>query len=922
MQNIYTRCILKNDSAGRWTEVQDTAVLLRGEMGIEFDAIPESVEDSIATARIKIGDGYHTWRQLNYYTDVDPAVVQATVQEAVDTYVSQITSDIDKTIDEIVTNLVDEGELLIKDNSVAEVRTYAELKAAVNNQKIKTIIFTDNIMQNDFVPAYSNLQAKWQLEGVNGDIELRTKNYIPIIYNDFVFTNHWGQSLEEYIEKAVNEDSTVLKYSRLNFTGYTGVTQEDLLANPSLLKSVQIPVADKLIPSLEINRSIKFITNQGVRAPILDIWLAEGALPEFTGDFYDIRIHGNGKVILANADIKGYLSRQNSNAYAASAAVDIFGGNVEIKIVGTVTCTGAMNGDAIRPRGNFDLRDIDVLKAEAETEEAKAKITHFMLNKSTNTVTLTGDSIVAIGNAGLNSVGDPAHEGCGIGYLAQQGLGRVEPSFNTRLTGFGCGTLILKDLSKVIARGGNTTDNSARACGIGGRLGSDIIIDNVHIFEARGGGMGALDKKEGNYGIGLTKANSTDGGIITIKNSYIKDVIAGDSKASAIGGDQTCTPKIYIENTTIDRVIGGASAAGIGGGFNRDPHYPIEITIIDSDISTWSSSITSESKGGTGIGSGYDRVNHSGFENPSKGNFGNVDYSSYEGFETGEIFTKTMKLQILGKSKIFTRGADFAASIGFGYQFGGVFKNSVIEPSVMLFTYPALLPKDITLDGPEAHYTKTKNIGHGAIRVIERNTLTAVDDEGNLHDYGDGFSVAPYIFPRRLFTSTEFADSVDKSLTESSIVDFLVYGDNDFNIQGYRYKSPMLDMPFIVDYSKAVSQENPDITDSNAYIGLNTKINTKNDDFVDIQASFSELFTEASKDISNILKATLKNISGSSAQYFSIKDLMRELRKQEISSYPVGELVIQLVDKNGILTEANGVVQTAVYNIRLNQSDL
>jgi hypothetical protein len=281
-----------------------------------------------------------------------------------------------------------------------------------------------------------------------------------------------------------------------------------------------------------------------------------------------------------------------------------------------------------------------------------------------------------------------------------------------------------------------------------------------------------------------------------------------------------------------------------------------------------------------------------------------------------------MKLQILGKSKIYTRGADFAASIGFGYQFGGVFKNSIIEPSVMLFTYPALLPKDVEPEAPKTYFTKTKTIGHGAIRVIDRNTLTAIDEEGNPYDYGDGFSVAPYIFPRRLFTGTEFADSVDKSLTESSIVDFLVYGDNDFNIQGYRYKSPMLDMPFIVDYSKAVSQENPDITDSNVYIGLNTKINTENDNFVDIQASFSALFTEASKDISDILKATLINISGSSAQYFSIKDLMRELRKQEISSYPVGELVIQLVDKNGILTEANGVVQTAVYNIRLEQSDL
>lgn len=906
MQNIYTRCILKNDSAGRWTEVQDTAVLLRGEMGIEFDAIPESIEDSIATARIKIGDGYHTWAQLNYYTDVDPAVVQAIVQEAVDTYVSQITADIDKTIDEIVTNLVDEGELLIKDNSVAEVKTYAELKTAVNNQKIKTIIFTDNIMQNDFVSAYSNLQTKWQQYGVNDDDKLKTKNYLSILYNDFIFTDQWGQSLEEYIEKAVNEDSTILKYSKLNFTGYTGFTQEELLANSSLLKSVQIPAEDKIIPSLEINRSIKFITNQGVRAPILDIWLEAGALPEFTGDFYDIRIHGNGKVILSNADIKGYLDRQNANAYAASAAVDIFGGNVEIKIVGTVTCTGARNGDAIRPRGNFDLRDIDILKSEAETEEAKAKITHFMLNKSTNTVTITGDSIVAIGNAGLNSQGDPAHEGCGIGYLTGQGLGKINQSSNTRLTGFGCGTLVLKNLSKVIARGGNTTDNSARACGIGGRLGSDILIDNVHIFEARGGGMGALDKKEGNYGIGLTKANSTNGGTITIKNSYIKDVIAGDSKAPAIGGDTTCTPKIYIENTTIDRVIGGASAAGIGGGYNRDPHYPIEITIIDSDISTWSSSITSESKGGTGIGSGCDRVNHSGFENPSKGNFKNYDYSSYEGFETGEIFTKTMQLQILGKSKICTRGADFAASIGFGYKFGGVFKNSIIDPSVMLFVYPALLPKDVEPEAPKSYFTKSKTIGHGAIKVIGNNTLDDIDPEtGESHDYGDGYAVAPYIFTRRAFTSTELAENVDTPLTETSIVDFLVYGDNDFNIQGIRYKSPMLDFPFIVDYSRATNNY---IT-SEMYIGLNTRIKT---DAIETTAQIRATYQTPDRtyDVSEVFNNKLTTIKGTGAKYVLVQDLLSETVFQT-----AGTLTVELIDTDSAIidTPTGSVIQTALF---------
>lgn len=58
-----TRIVLRNDTHGNWEAVKDTAVLLKGEIGIEFDP---SLESGYKT-RMKVGDGIHTWSQLAYF---------------------------------------------------------------------------------------------------------------------------------------------------------------------------------------------------------------------------------------------------------------------------------------------------------------------------------------------------------------------------------------------------------------------------------------------------------------------------------------------------------------------------------------------------------------------------------------------------------------------------------------------------------------------------------------------------------------------------------------------------------------------------------------------------------------------------------------------------------------------------------------
>ena len=56
MAELKTRIILRSDISGNWNAVKDEIVLLKGEVGIEFDP---NLEPGYQT-RMKIGDGVHT----------------------------------------------------------------------------------------------------------------------------------------------------------------------------------------------------------------------------------------------------------------------------------------------------------------------------------------------------------------------------------------------------------------------------------------------------------------------------------------------------------------------------------------------------------------------------------------------------------------------------------------------------------------------------------------------------------------------------------------------------------------------------------------------------------------------------------------------------------------------------------------------
>ena len=69
---LTTRIILRNDSTAGWSAVEDTVVLLKGEVGLEFVTTTELVDgeyQNIPTGKVKmkIGDGVSTWAELSYF---------------------------------------------------------------------------------------------------------------------------------------------------------------------------------------------------------------------------------------------------------------------------------------------------------------------------------------------------------------------------------------------------------------------------------------------------------------------------------------------------------------------------------------------------------------------------------------------------------------------------------------------------------------------------------------------------------------------------------------------------------------------------------------------------------------------------------------------------------------------------------------
>lgn len=72
-KTLNTRIVLRNDETNAWEQAKD-AILLKGEIGIEFD--PSAVGGKV---KMKVGDGETTWENLSYFGGEDAHVYEASV---------------------------------------------------------------------------------------------------------------------------------------------------------------------------------------------------------------------------------------------------------------------------------------------------------------------------------------------------------------------------------------------------------------------------------------------------------------------------------------------------------------------------------------------------------------------------------------------------------------------------------------------------------------------------------------------------------------------------------------------------------------------------------------------------------------------------------------------------------------------------
>ena len=122
-----TRIILRNDSSANWEKVSGTAILLAGEIGIEFTEEKKAI--------IKVGDGERKWGELPYISgnpsDLKDILDQVeanknAINKILQTNLSELTR-------QVATNKtsIEELQILMGENG----KNFTQLQTSVNKQK-------------------------------------------------------------------------------------------------------------------------------------------------------------------------------------------------------------------------------------------------------------------------------------------------------------------------------------------------------------------------------------------------------------------------------------------------------------------------------------------------------------------------------------------------------------------------------------------------------------------------------------------------------------------------------------------------------------------------------------------------------------------------------------------------------------------
>ena len=180
MAELITRIILRNDSKDNWTTAataaEDGLVLLKGEIGIEFDPAPVEGQQSLPVTKFKIGDGFTAWADLPYATKTS-AEIEAAIQEALATaqgYANKAKAEAIEAAQQLVDNLViPEGGRVFQKAALSEI---TEDKVNGDIAIITTTIADDKKSRTAYIwdatiPVYElNEDGSFKLDAENNKI--------------------------------------------------------------------------------------------------------------------------------------------------------------------------------------------------------------------------------------------------------------------------------------------------------------------------------------------------------------------------------------------------------------------------------------------------------------------------------------------------------------------------------------------------------------------------------------------------------------------------------------------------------------------------------------------------------------------------------------------------------------------------------
>lgn len=154
MAQLNTRLVLRNDITSNYEAVKDDLVLLKGEVGIEFNP------DLSGKVKMKIGDGVSTWSELGYFGGEEAGVYQ------VDSYEALPTTGVAIGDNGIVKTLISED----KYSYTAYVYTEQGWAAMDGNYNAENVYFDDDILVTTKIGTIQNLtngQATLSAKGKN-----------------------------------------------------------------------------------------------------------------------------------------------------------------------------------------------------------------------------------------------------------------------------------------------------------------------------------------------------------------------------------------------------------------------------------------------------------------------------------------------------------------------------------------------------------------------------------------------------------------------------------------------------------------------------------------------------------------------------------------------------------------------------------